>query len=1176
MNKKYRFLLNLFLLFFFMVSIVDAAPPTGKTGWVTFISDYIGEDDSCGPGLVKMELELAEYGTNDPVVVNSSLFASVSKSNDVYRDSIFGAGPIIGPICMDLVNDYIIFDIDGGLSYYDVWNSISLVDPTNTPAERHYRQKVWLEKRTEPIHYTQISPVNAITRINPEYRFSINEMPSDYGATGISDAVFFLYEYDNSIGDIGSLINARTISMSGGVGEKNISPVTGLGDGVYTWGAYLNLNGTSNVAIPPSSATYTKVLKSTFMSFDFPFMLDTTPPTINYVGNVPTAPNNEETFTITGEAIDSLSGMINIKIYVDGSVARDCYFATPNSASCDIELGPFPVDTTLDYFVVATDRAGNSATSTSGSVTVVATPPSLPDPVGEPITCENPSYTVLSTASAVNTSPDNGTPQTQVIVGNYMYVGASGASAGINSGMYVYDISDINNVTQVSFFSTSYPESVKNNTWGNSAIGIDVVGNYAYLATYYGGLVIVDVSDPTNPIFAGKVALSGESWEVEVRGNYAFMSAGSGMRVIDVSDKTNPVQVASLNLGAVVSQAITLSGDYAFLAMRDHGLAIVDISNPLNPVEVSQFNDAFNSSNWAYDVVVNGNYLYVANHYGGTIRIYDISDLTTPTFVSSTPVPGSNRPRVIHIEDNVMYVGSNIEGGYVFDLSTPTAPSFLHRIDEPTLATNARIWDFLPVPGSDFTETILISQTSAEGVYVVGTECEPPVPETKPDLVAASTTLSSTPFIRGENVTFSTGNIVNSGSADADPYPISGFFIDSNGDGIADYLVATGNILATPIGESNSVSATWNIPVDAPLGIYRVGYIVNEPESFEEITRENNWSGWTEFIVESPAGISNLKPVGNPEHQSGSLVQGNEVTFRGQVENIGTAATESEFKNNFSYRWSVSDPWIDLTPFVDKDILGAGASSVVDVSPSLILSNNGTLYIQYCVDSMNEIGELNESDNCSVSSFVVTSPPAATISGVSCTIPDGGSSCEGEVTWEILNASIPNVHNELTSSNVSNNPIGNNVSITLNHGNNELQARDGDFVIDSVLLDVACENAPGYIFHSGSCIPNPPPPPAISLSIDRNFVRSGETATTTFTVVADYHVTCNVLGVRDTVYTFNHVGSPTETTVEIIQTRPLTAKQKITMTCNPSPFIPGVPTVQEVIEVNVVGNRYEI
>ena len=82
------------------------------------------------------------------------------------------------------------------------------------------------------------------------------------------------------------------------------------------------------------------------------------------------------------------------------------------------------------------------------------------------------------------------------------------------------------------------------NQWGD-AYDVVIEGDYDYVATYYSGLQIVDISDPENPEVVGYWDDNpGFAYGVFVAGDFAYVADGpSGLRVIDVSDPENPDEV---------------------------------------------------------------------------------------------------------------------------------------------------------------------------------------------------------------------------------------------------------------------------------------------------------------------------------------------------------------------------------------------------------------------------------------------------------------------------------------------------------------------------------------------------------------------------------------------------------------------------------------------------------
>ncbi|OGS19110.1 MAG: hypothetical protein A2219_01555 [Elusimicrobia bacterium RIFOXYA2_FULL_50_26] len=70
-----------------------------------------------------------------------------------------------------------------------------------------------------------------------------------------------------------------------------------------------------------------------------------------------------------------------------------------------------------------------------------------------------------------------------------------------------------------------------------------IVGNYAYVADAFNGLVIIDVSDPANPAEAGFLDTPEYAYDVYAIGCYAYVAdRDSGLRVINISNPASPVE----------------------------------------------------------------------------------------------------------------------------------------------------------------------------------------------------------------------------------------------------------------------------------------------------------------------------------------------------------------------------------------------------------------------------------------------------------------------------------------------------------------------------------------------------------------------------------------------------------------------------------------------------------
>jgi hypothetical protein len=159
----------------------------------------------------------------------------------------------------------------------------------------------------------------------------------------------------------------------------------------------------------------------------------------------------------------------------------------------------------------------------------------------------------------------------------------------------------------------------------NAPYDMVVVGKYGYVAATE--LYIFDISNIRNPVLVGSTNLGAGIFNVQVSGNYAYVSdsfGSFGFGVINVSDPTQPKLVSSRFLGTTPGK-ILLNGKTAFVIdENDSTVTAVDISNPISPVELSVINEGVS----LFRGKIQGKYLYAEDIIGNDIYIIDISNPT--------------------------------------------------------------------------------------------------------------------------------------------------------------------------------------------------------------------------------------------------------------------------------------------------------------------------------------------------------------------------------------------------------------------------------------------------------------------------------------------------------------------------------------------------------------------
>ena len=227
------------------------------------------------------------------------------------------------------------------------------------------------------------------------------------------------------------------------------------------------------------------------------------------------------------------------------------------------------------------------------------------------------------------------------VAGSYAYIAAGFVGVGVSyCALYVLDVSVPANPTEVGsyYFLAPYAKEV------------DVIGDYAYVASDTGGLRIVDISTPTNPAEVGSYATPGSANGVALAGDYAYVANSmGGLRIVDILMPNSPVEVGFYDLlGQAGEQAEDVAVDrrYAYVAAGEAGLRMVDISTPTDPREVS----FYDTPAYAKGVAFAGNYVYVANGSSDVpigpsltgdfgLEVIDVSVPTNPTEVGFYDTP---------------------------------------------------------------------------------------------------------------------------------------------------------------------------------------------------------------------------------------------------------------------------------------------------------------------------------------------------------------------------------------------------------------------------------------------------------------------------------------------------------------------------------------------------------
>ncbi|HEX7344802.1 MAG TPA: hypothetical protein VF398_11085, partial [bacterium] len=247
-------------------------------------------------------------------------------------------------------------------------------------------------------------------------------------------------------------------------------------------------------------------------------------------------------------------------------------------------------------------------------------------------------------------SGDMNSTNCQEVAGNYLYV---------NFGWDGWGILDISNPVDP-VLAVRFP-----------ALGghFCFVGNTAYLGSF-SNLYTYDNTDPLNPIMLGQFHLDDYAADVEVSGDYAYISyvnADGGVRVIDVSDPANPVGISFVPLPGNTAD-LAVSGNYVFVTCCWFGMYVIDVSDPAHPLVAARF---YPNYGWYDHLRMSGNIIFLATSGGQTFSV-DVSQPTNPQLLCSYQPPGTNLMLYdMDLDGSRLYGAYDYHGIKIIEASNP-------------------------------------------------------------------------------------------------------------------------------------------------------------------------------------------------------------------------------------------------------------------------------------------------------------------------------------------------------------------------------------------------------------------------------------------------------------------------------------------------------------------------
>ena len=236
----------------------------------------------------------------------------------------------------------------------------------------------------------------------------------------------------------------------------------------------------------------------------------------------------------------------------------------------------------------------------------------------------------------------------------------------------------------INFSNPADPILLSATDMGTKTASVSVDGQFVYICTRHAfpwrntTFGIISWSDPLSPELIGSYQVNKSISDVYVEKNLAYLAIyDEGLEILNLSDPSEPKKIGSLNYGNNCDKKLYFDDKKDLIALANSGVGftIINVSTPTNPILLSEGNPWFMDVS---DVFIDGDFLYLADsQYSGGFGIIDISNPRNPQPVSLTSI--GERVFSIIVESGLAYLSTDITPLYIYDTSNLLNPQKLGR-----------------------------------------------------------------------------------------------------------------------------------------------------------------------------------------------------------------------------------------------------------------------------------------------------------------------------------------------------------------------------------------------------------------------------------------------------------------------------------------------------------------
>lgn len=270
--------------------------------------------------------------------------------------------------------------------------------------------------------------------------------------------------------------------------------------------------------------------------------------------------------------------------------------------------------------------------------------------------------------------------------------------ADCHAGLQIINISNPSSPVKVGFHDTP-----------GYCMDLWIQDTLVYAADYYGGLRIINISDPSSPFEIGFYDVFDDAYGVCIRDSFAYVAYYTNyLRIINISDPSTPVEVGVYD-SLSYTYDIYVQDTLAYLSGGNAD--IVNVSDPSAPSKISSLPGVTTS----VEVLIRNTLAYVAA--GDSLKIFEVSDPSSPIRVGSCSRSSTDTPRDIYLKNDLIYLTDRWRGLFIIDVSNPSTPNQIGFHNTGGRANTVKVKDSLAYVIGDDLNIINVS-TLAEPVKI--------------------------------------------------------------------------------------------------------------------------------------------------------------------------------------------------------------------------------------------------------------------------------------------------------------------------------------------------------------------------------------------------------------------------------------------------------------------------